>query len=75
MGKLEIFAQINRLVSNGLKKAAAELLTEYLEKHPDSVIAHKALGQVYLKSGQPRKAVYTGCGQAPGGSQQCAFAP
>ncbi|GAB4292899.1 MAG: hypothetical protein Kow0083_06020 [Methylophaga sp.] len=58
MGKLEIFAQINRLVSNGLKKAAAELLTEYLEKHPDSVIAHKALGQVYLKSGQPRKAVY-----------------
>lgn len=58
MGKLEIFAQINRLVSNGLKKAATELLTEYLDKYPDSVRAHKALGQVYLKSGQPRKAVY-----------------
>ncbi|MDX1749054.1 MAG: hypothetical protein R3271_01890 [Methylophaga sp.] len=58
MGKLEIFAQINRLVSNGLKKAATELLREYLDKYPDSVRAHKALGQVYLKSGQPRKAVY-----------------
>lgn len=58
MGKLEILSEINRLVSSGLKKAAIDLLTEYLEKKPDSSFAHKMLGQIYLKSGQPRKAVF-----------------
>jgi len=58
MGKLEILSEINRLVSSGLKKAAIDLLTEYLEKKPESSFAHKTLGQIYLKSGQPRKAVF-----------------
>ncbi len=58
MNKNEILSEANKLVSNGLRKAAIDLLLEYLETDPNSSAILNTLGRAYLLDHQPEKAVY-----------------
>ena len=53
----KILSEANRLISNGLRKAAIDLLLEHLEATPDSSIILSTLGRIYLLDHQPEKAV------------------
>ena len=53
----KILSEANRLISNGLRKAAIDLLLEHLETTPDSSIILSTLGRIYLLDHQPEKAV------------------
>ena len=55
--KDKILSEANRLVSSGLRKAAIDLLLEYLETDPDSSIILSTLGRIYLLDHQTEKAV------------------
>lgn len=57
MSEMQILSEANYLVRNGLRKAAIELLVEYLDSNPDSTVILKAVGRVYLLDHQPKKAV------------------
>ena len=57
VNKRKILSEANRLVSSGLRKAAIDLLLEYLETDPDSSIILSTLGRTYLLDHQPEKAV------------------
>jgi tetratricopeptide (TPR) repeat protein len=57
VNKKEILSEANRLVSNGLRKAAIDLLLEYLEADPNSSTVLSTLGRAYLLDQQPEKAV------------------
>ncbi len=57
MNKKEILSEANKLVSNGLRKAAIDLLLEHLESDPNSSTVLSALGRVYRLDHQPEKAV------------------
>ncbi len=57
VNKNEILSEANKLVSNGLRKAAIDLLLEYLETDPNSSTILSTLGRAYLLDHQPEKAV------------------
>jgi len=57
VNKKEILSEANKLVSNGLRKAAIDLLLEYLESDPNSSHVLSTLGRAYLLDHQPDKAV------------------
>ena len=57
MNRKEVLTEANKLVSNGLRKAAIDLLQEYLEIDPNSPTILSSLGRAYLLDQQPEKAV------------------
>lgn len=57
MNKKEVLSEANKLISNGLQKAAIDLLQEYLESDPISPAILRALGRIYILQNQPDKAV------------------
>lgn len=57
MKQNEVLAEANKLVSNGLRKAAIDLLREYLDSDPNATKVLSTLGRAYLLDRQPQKAV------------------
>lgn len=57
VNKKEVLLEANKLVSNCLRKAAIDLLLEYLESDPDSPHVLRTLGRTYILNRQPVKAV------------------
>jgi len=57
MNETQLLSEANSLVSNGLRKAAIDLLIEYLDSNPHSPVITNAIGKVYLLDRQPEKAV------------------
>ncbi|WP_145930949.1 hypothetical protein [Immundisolibacter cernigliae] len=53
----ELLAEANRLVTGGMRKAAIDLLLEYLETDPHSSVVLSTLGRAYLLDQQLEKAV------------------
>jgi hypothetical protein len=53
----ELLAEANQLVTGGMRKAAIDLLLEYLETDPHSSVVLSTLGRAYLLDRQPEKAV------------------
>lgn len=56
VNKRETLSEANKLVSNGMRKAAIDLLKEYLESDPNESSVLRTLGQAYLLDHQPEKA-------------------
>lgn len=53
----ELLVEANQLVTGGMRKAAIDLLLEYLETDPHSSVVLSALGRAYLLDRQFEKAV------------------
>lgn len=53
----ELLAEANQLVTGGMRKAAIDLLLEYLETNPHSSVVLSTLGRAYRLDRQPEKAV------------------
>lgn len=53
----ELLVKANHLVTCGMRKAAIDLLLEYLETDPDSSVVLSTLGRAYRLDRQPEKAV------------------
>lgn len=53
----ELLAEANRLITGGMRKAAIDLLLEYLESDPHSSVVLSALGKAYLLDQQLENAV------------------
>ena len=58
MNETQLLSEANSLVRNGLRKAAIDLLIEFLDSHPSSSVITNAVGKVYLLDHQPQKAVF-----------------
>ncbi len=57
LNQKETLTEVNKLVSNGLRKAAIDLMQEYLETDPNSPKVLSTLGRAYLLDRQPEMAV------------------
>ena len=57
MNENEVLTEANRLVADGLRQTAIDLLQESLESYPSSPAILHALGRVYLLVGRPEQAV------------------